>query len=165
MSADRRFDEIYRDGWAHLIGLLISIGATRADAEEIAQGAYEKLWRSWASVSGFDDPQAWVRRVAVRDVISRARRARTALLKRPKLSEPDWLADPADRTVGGLDLVAMLRSLSTDHRAVLFLHYVEDLSVDVIADELGISPGPVKSRLSRARSALAQLEDIDGGRK
>jgi DNA-directed RNA polymerase specialized sigma24 family protein len=40
---------------------------------------------------------------------------------------------------------------------VIVLHYLLDLSVEQVATELGVPPGTVKSRLSRARTALAPL--------
>ena len=52
-------------------------------------------------------------------------------------------------------LLAALQELPEGHREVVVLHYLVDLPVARIADELGVAPGTVKSRLSRARSALA----------
>ena len=47
-----------------------------------------------------------------------------------------------------------LQKLSIDHRAVLVLREVEDLSGTEIAETLGVAEGTVKSRLARARDAL-----------
>lgn len=60
----------------------------------------------------------------------------------------------------GPDLLAVvqaLRLLPEKQRLVLVLHYLADLPVDQVANELGISAGTVKSRLSRGRAALAPL--------
>ena len=47
---------------------------------------------------------------------------------------------------------------------MIALHYLADLPVDTIAEELGIPPGTVKSRLSRGRDALAaHLAYSEGG--
>jgi len=51
--------------------------------------------------------------------------------------------------------------LSEDHREVLILIAVEGLRYEEAASVLGISVGTVKSRLSRARSALRALVDVD----
>lgn len=50
---------------------------------------------------------------------------------------------------------AALAPLSHAHRAVLVLHHAVVLGVEEIAHELGVAPGTVKSRLSRARAAAA----------
>jgi RNA polymerase sigma-70 factor (ECF subfamily) len=47
-----------------------------------------------------------------------------------------------------------LLTLSLDHRAVLLLREVEELSGAEIAEALGVAEGTVKSRLARAREAL-----------
>ena len=53
-----------------------------------------------------------------------------------------------------------LKSLPLPFRQVLVLHYLADLPVERIAGEFGIAVGTAKSRLARARQALArQLVD------
>jgi RNA polymerase sigma-70 factor (ECF subfamily) len=47
-----------------------------------------------------------------------------------------------------------LRQLSPDHREVFMLHYLEDFSVEEIAQTTGAQPGTVKSRLHYARMKL-----------
>ena len=49
---------------------------------------------------------------------------------------------------------AALLELSFEHRAILLLREVEGLSVEQVAQSLGLPEGTVKSRLSRAREAL-----------
>lgn len=141
------------------MGLLISVGGSRSDAEEVAQGAYEKLIRSWPRISGYDDPQAWVRTVAVRDLISRHRRAVVARTKRSAVAEHEWSHGGTEEVADRVDLRAAMASLSVDHRAVLLLHHVEDLPVAEVARVLDVSEGTVKSRLSRARAHLTEHLD------
>ena len=50
----------------------------------------------------------------------------------------------------------LLRDLSTDHRMVLVLKYLDESSVDQIAGEIGRSVHAIESLLARARQALAQ---------
>lgn len=50
---------------------------------------------------------------------------------------------------------AALLALTTDHQTVIALHYFEGLSVEEVARVLGCRAGTVKSRLGRARAALA----------
>src|SRR5262245_51070213 len=51
--------------------------------------------------------------------------------------------------------LAALRALDPKHQAVLSLHYLQELRVEEIAQVLDCAAGTVKSRLSRAREALA----------
>jgi RNA polymerase sigma-70 factor (ECF subfamily) len=149
--------ELYARACPRLVGLLICIGASRGDAEEIAQDAYVKLLTRWERVRSFDDPEAWVRSVAVRMLISRMRRARVARLGLARLGGRHTLQPPPSPDT--VDVVTALRTLSPAHRAVVVLHHALDLSVEQVAAELDVPVGTVKSRLARARAALAPLLD------
>jgi RNA polymerase sigma-70 factor (ECF subfamily) len=57
----------------------------------------------------------------------------------------------------------VLAGLSLQHRQVLVLHHGLGLPVEEVARELGVPPGTVKSRLSRARAAAAAQGGDDRG--
>ena len=149
---------LYRRTWPRLIGVLVSIGGSRADAEEVAQDAYVKLLGRWDSIRRYDDPEAWVRAVAVRTLISRLRRQQVAHRAMARLTgRPDTVREPDG---DALDVAAALARITPDQRAVVVLHHVMDLPVEQIAEELQVAPGTVKSRLARARQALAPLLEV-----
>lgn len=155
-DADAEVAALYARSSARLIGLLTSIGGSRSDAEEVAHDAYVKLLPRWHEVRSYDDPEAWVRTVAVRLLISRGRRASVAArgLARHAGRAP---RPPTALSEDGAAVAAALGTLPPAQRAVIVLHHVLDLSVDDIAAELAIPAGTVKSRLSRARAALGPL--------
>jgi len=101
---------LYARSCPRLIGVLSSIGGSRSDAEEVAQEAYVKLLLKWSKVRTYDDPEAWVRAVAVRMLISRHRRAKVETLglrrlaARTKQHQPELSAD-------GVAISAALRTL------------------------------------------------------
>jgi RNA polymerase sigma factor (sigma-70 family) len=107
----------------------------------------------------YDVPAAWVRRVAFNLALHGRRRARRARGLRDRLGPPGHT--PA-LSVEHVALVQALGKLSLRHRQVLVLHYLADLSVEQIAHDLGIAVGTAKSRLSRARQALA-VQFANGG--
>lgn len=146
--------EFYGATCPGLIGYLTVLGGNRADAEEIAQESFVRLLEHWRRVSEYDDPRAWLRQVATRMLISRARRRAVARLGLRPLGGAT-VADPP--TGDRLDLAAALATLPIGWRAVVLLHHVDDLPVEEIAALLDIPAGTVKSRLSRARAALAPL--------
>jgi RNA polymerase sigma-70 factor (ECF subfamily) len=145
---------LYRRTCRQLIGLLRSLGAAHADAEEIAHDAYVKLIRHWDRLSRYDVPEAWLRTVAVRDLISRQRRDRVRVraLRKQIASSTEPVAGPIPDRVA---LEAALQQLTMAHRAVLVLHHGVGLSIDEVAEMLNVRPGTVKSRLARARDAIA----------
>lgn len=153
-SADE-VGEVYAHACAPLIGLLSAIGGNRADAEEVAQESFVRLLEHWPKVREYDDAEAWLRRVAVRMLISRHRRRQVAALGLRRLAARSELARQAEATGEPVDIAQALAGLPLTHRAVLILHHVCDLPVDEVARQLDIPVGTVKSRLSRARAAMA----------
>lgn len=139
-----------------LIGLLTSIGGSRSEAEEVAQDAYVKLLQQWPTVRSYDDPDAWVRTVAIRLMISRRRRAAVATLGLRRLAAQARQDEP-ELTADSVATAAALRNLPVPQRAAVILHYVLDLPLQDVAQQLQLPVGTVKSRLSRARAALAPL--------
>jgi RNA polymerase sigma-70 factor (ECF subfamily) len=90
----------------------------------------------------------------VNNAMSRTRRLRrevSAIARfgnRPPAASPT--IDERDR-----DLWQLVSKLPKQQAAAIALHYVDDLTVDSIADVLGCSAGTVKTHLSRGRHALA----------
>jgi RNA polymerase sigma factor (sigma-70 family) len=131
------------------------------------QEAFARASVRWGRVGGYDSPEGWVRRVALNLAFTGLRRARRLLevLSRAP-APPPVTALPAD----SLALVAALKALPLGFRQVLVLHYLADMPVERVAGELGIAVGTAKSRLSRAREALARQlvnggEEVASGRR
>lgn len=127
-------------------------------AEDVAQDAFRQLYLNWTRVSGYDNPQAWVRRVAIRMAVRLARREETrrTLTRR---NSPHPLPPRRD-----LDLAAALRTLPAQQRAAVALHYYEDWSAEEVATLLGCSASTVRTHLARARTRLSELladEEVD----
>ncbi len=150
-------DEFYAAGYPRIVGMLVLLTGNRAEAEEIAQEAFIRLIPRWETVRRYDDPLAWVRTTARRLATSRWRRAKVAARALPLLgaaqrgARPDCDLSP--------EVADWLRGLSAQHREVLVLHYALQMPIEEIATELGVAPGTVKSRLSRARQAARTLPE------
>src|SRR5262249_39574400 len=121
------------------------------DAQDIAQEAFCRAWQRWAVIVRYDNPVAWIRRVATNLACSRWRRRRVA--DRHRRAERPPVAPP--RAPDRRALVHALRSLPADQRKALVLHHLVDLSIAEVAGELGVRAGTVKSWLHRGRLALA----------
>ena len=151
------FDAFFAAAYPRTVAVLLRTTGSRYEAEDVAQEAFSRLVGRWERVSSYDDPEAWVRTVAFRIATSRWRRARTATAALLRLGPPPDVAPP---TTDGLTVDAVLTRLSPAHRQVLVLHHGLGLGVDDIARQLGVAPGTVKSRLSRARAAAAAQGDL-----
>ncbi|HZJ02696.1 MAG TPA: sigma-70 family RNA polymerase sigma factor [Thermoleophilia bacterium] len=145
-------EAVFRAHYAPLVRALgFAWGDTEAAADAV-QEAFAQLLVRWNRVSSYDDPPAWVRRVA----INRLRSRRRALLRRAavliRLSrQTETVAQPPNPPD---ELTAALRSLSERQRTATALHYIGGLTVVEVAEAMGISPGAVNQHLHRARAAL-----------
>ncbi|MDQ4051383.1 MAG: sigma-70 family RNA polymerase sigma factor [Actinomycetota bacterium] len=151
-----RVAAIYTVASPRLIGLLTAMSGSAAEAEEVAQDAFVKLIEKWRKVSEYDDIEGWLRTVAVRLMISRHRRRQVATLGLGRLASGAETATPGP-TTSRLDVAEALASLPIGSRAVVLLHHVHDLPVDEVGALLRLPVGTVKSRLSRARAAMAPM--------
>jgi RNA polymerase sigma-70 factor, ECF subfamily len=157
-AADPR--ELYAACYDRLVRVLTLVAGDRAEAEDVVQEAFVRLVPRWSKISTYDDPEAWVRSVAFRILSNRFRRARNAVVAARRSDELRRARDTdqvAEMSSDGVDIARALALLPVGQRQVVVLHHLLDLPVDEIAHALGVPVGTVKSRLSRARSALAPL--------
>ena len=150
----RAFDAFYVGTRGRLVHQLYALTGDAADAQECVQEAYARAWQRWSQVSGYDDPEAWVRTVARRVALSRWRKARNRVVAYRRHGEPEPVPAPSPDNVA---LVAALRQLPAAQREALVLHHLCGRSVQEVAGELRVPVGTVKARLSRGRAALAVL--------
>lgn len=148
------FEGFYRSHYRPLVRVLIPVVLDVHAAEELAQEAFLRAYRNWASVSGYDDPRGWLYRVAMRLAISRWRRLRSAAAALARYGPPSPV-DGADEVA--LSVIAALRQLPIAQRQALVMHHMLGIPVAQIAAELGVPVGTVKARLSRGRSVLARV--------
>ena len=124
-------------------------------AEDVCQEVFLKSWRRAASLPD-EDAAAWLNRVAANEAISAWRRRNRFAAVRERLgldpSAPGRVS-PEER----LDLAAALGRLRVTDRAVLVLHYHQDLTVEDTAVALGIPLDTAKSRLKTALRRLREL--------
>lgn len=158
-NQDSGLRELYAASYARLVGVVGAITGDRQEAEEAVQDAFVRLIGRWSTVSEYDDPEAWLRKVALGMVSNRRRKARNRLRAALRHGPAPDVAGP---TGDAVDLSRALATLPYEQRAVIVLQHL-GLDVERIAAELGVRPGTVKSRLSRARAALKPLlsEDVN----
>ncbi|MFG1658030.1 RNA polymerase sigma factor [Micromonospora chersina] len=154
VSDGELISELYAGCFRRLVVQLYAVTGDLSEAQEAVQEAFTRALAAPRRLAGLDNPEAWLRRVAVNVARSRHRRRRVLDTLLRRLGPPPTVAD---RSPEHLALLAALRALPEGQRQALALHYLVDLPVDEVAMTLGVSPGTVKSRLSRGRQALAAL--------
>jgi len=150
-------DALFRQSYTSIVQSLALAGGDLAAAEDATQEAFAQAWVSWSRISRYDNPGAWVRRVAINKLRNahRSRLRGEAAVQRmnPESSTASSTGEPES------DLVLGLQRLPYKQRACAVLFYVDGLSTAEVADAMGISQGSVSQHLNRARTALrAHLE-------
>ncbi|MEV4315272.1 SigE family RNA polymerase sigma factor [Actinocrispum sp. NPDC049592] len=152
---DEWFARLYQTAYRRVVVSAYAFNGNLSDAEEIAQEAFAIAYSRRRRVQAADNPEGWLHTVAI-NLARRRWRRRTTLDRLLRKEIPPQPVPPPDWVGEHQELHAAIRGLSDDHRAVVVLFYLADLPVDEVAAVLGIAPGTVKSRLSRARAALAE---------
>lgn len=146
--------------WPALVRSLVLLGCPPQEAEDVTQTALARCFASWGRVWQADDVDAYVYRTLLNCWAKSRRRRWWQELPVEELPEAAH-GDVADGVALRQTLESALNRLSADHRAVLVLRFVADLTEAQVAAALGVPVGTVKSRVSRA---LAQI-DLDGLRE
>jgi len=142
------FYRVHRDQIARTLALTLGDEALGFEAADEAMArAYER----WDEVSDYANAEGWVYRTGLNWARSWLRRRKRAADKAPLVADA---GEVADREVD-VDLAVALTKLTDDQRAVVVLRFYNDWSVEATAAALGIAPGTVKSRLSRALATLS----------
>ncbi|RYC11194.1 sigma-70 family RNA polymerase sigma factor [Nocardioides zhouii] len=153
-SAVDRVHEVYATSYRRLVGQLTGVTGDPVEAEDAVMEAFARAVNSGRSFLAADNPEAWLRTVAVNVTRTRWRRGRFFRDVSHRLVAEESYADlPEDRLV----LLAALRRLPAAQREAIALHHLADLPVHEVAEAVGAPVGTVKARLSRGRAALAEL--------
>jgi RNA polymerase sigma-70 factor (ECF subfamily) len=155
---DRHYPSLY--------AFLRRLAGSEADAADLTQVTFTRIWRALPTFSGRSTLRSWLHGIAHHVYLDWRRRYRR-LESRPD----DWWLDQADSQPGpdGLaartDLAAALYAavdqLDPDLRATVHLHYYQELTLEETAAALDIASSTVKYRL---RQALELLQSRLGAR-
>ena len=159
--------ELYRRYGGRLYRFGLTVLGDAGLAEDVAQEAFVRLWRT---ADRFDPGRGTV---AVYLIVI-ARSVAAGIRKRPSpcpLPAEDWALpcqpDSVDQILERLIVREALDSLSAAHREVLTLAYKDGLTQSQIAGCLGVPLGTVKTRmfhgLRALRAALAERGLDDSG--
>lgn len=151
-----RFAEAYERYYDHVAGYVYRRVRCRHTCEDIVSDVFMSAYRGMARGRRTKAPvRLWLLRIATNRVHRWIKQTRAS-----RFSQENAVRE-AETTVerDHEDVHEALSALPAKWQAVLALYYLEGLSVPQVAQVLGCRSGTVKSRLSRARSAM--LAEID----
>ena len=124
-------------------------------AEDAVQQAFLDIWRDLRRLRDAGKFEGWSYKLLLRVCYAEARRmprwvpdSQIPAAARPRVGDVFGVVVDRDQLSRGF------QHLSTDHRAVIVLRYLMDLSPEQVAEALGIPRKTVYSRLGRAMDAL-----------
>jgi RNA polymerase sigma-70 factor, ECF subfamily len=153
-----RYSERLYNAMLHVIG-------SHDEAEEVVQESFVQAFIKLETFQGNSQFFTWLYRIAFNNSLSRHRR------RRPEVSlevnregvgiEPEDRSGSPDEAILRAERAALihhaLQQLTEEHRIILVLREMQDLSYEEIAEALVINIGTVRSRLSRARVQLKSV--------
>jgi RNA polymerase sigma-70 factor (sigma-E family) len=151
------FETFYRREYRSVVGLAYALSGSRIAAEDIAQDAFLAAHKEWDRVGFYDKPESWVRRVVSNLSVSvfRTKMREASAVARMKSRESYLPRLPAEDA----HFWKAVRDLPRRQSQVIALHYLEDRSVDDIAEILGCAASTVKVHLHKGRDRLARKLD------
>lgn len=168
---EKAFREVVRRYGDQVFNMTYRMLGNREEAEDVAQEVFITVFKSIDSFRGDSKFSTWLYRITANTCKNRIK----YLARRHDRSKDEYderidrsqaagaVATPStpqrpDTALEGLELELQLQdviaSLDEDHRLLVVLRDIQELSYDEICEITGLPEGTVKSRLHRARAAL-----------
>ena len=153
MSPAPSFEEFFETEQDRVLRACCLITASRAEAEDIVQEAFTRIFERWDAVARMEKPRAYLFRTAMNIATSHYRRLGVALRRAVSLGpDRDVFQEVEDRDV----VARALASLTPRQRAAFVLTEALEYSGDEAAEMLGIKASTVAALRYQARKALEQ---------
>jgi RNA polymerase sigma-70 factor (ECF subfamily) len=160
-ALEREFEERVVDSSTLAFRVALGVLRRREDAEDVAQEAFLRAHRAFASLRDRECFRAWLVRVAFRLALDRQRSERRRLRREEAAAvdpenESESVEDAAVRAELRVRVAEAVDTLPEKLRIVTVLAAIEEHDVREVARLLDLPEGTVKSRLHLARKALAE---------
>ena len=155
---EREFEDRLRESTTLAFRVAYGVLRHRQDAEDVAQEAFAKAYRSFSQLRDRDRFRAWLTRMTWRLAIDRWRsdRRRTAREQAVESSEEPTSEEIAVSRERAQRLWEAIDTLPEKLRIVVVLGAIEGHDIRTMARLLNLPEGTVKSRLYLARKGLAE---------
>ena len=169
------FEQLIYQNQTRIYNLALRMVGDPDDALDLSQEAFLNAWKGLPSFNGDSAFSTWLYRLASNaclDFLRSKKRRQDTIGSAFSLDDEDAPAPPADQSLRPEERLerkersaALHRALSNlphHHRQVLVMRELSGLSYQEISQVLELDLGTVKSRLTRARTALKKLLLTDG---
>jgi RNA polymerase sigma-70 factor, ECF subfamily len=158
LEASRTFEAFYQSEARTLFRRLWLITGNRAEAEELMQDAFLKVWERWDRVGGLDDPVGYLYRTSMNLFRKRYRRAMLAVRRTVGLARSnDDFSDADDRQV----VRHVLATVPPRQRAALVLTEMLGFTSKEAGGALGVTDATIRSLTRHGRDAFRKVMEVD----
>ena len=140
-----------------MLGVCHRYARNTADAEDILQDAFIKVFKKLGQFKSEGSFEGWIRRIVVNTALKKYTLTRYSKeLTGYEVSENNitQAEPPAYGHLTEKDLLVLINNLPDGYRVIFNLHVIEGYQHDEIAEMLGIQPGTSRSQLVKARNLL-----------
>jgi RNA polymerase sigma-70 factor (sigma-E family) len=161
VRAAEPFETFFRREYPQMVAVAYGVSGSRWAAEELAQEACLRAYRSWDKIASYDKPGAWLRRVTINLASSHVRRrvSEVKAVERFALHRVEPIEPHPDDE---MEFWAAVKRLPRRQREAVVLRYVDGMEGAEIAEVMGVAESSVRTHLQRGRETLAKVLD-DGG--
>jgi RNA polymerase sigma-70 factor (ECF subfamily) len=158
LEASRDFETFYEAESQTLFRRLWLVTGSRAEAEELMQDAFLKLWERWDQVGALDDAVGYLYRTAMNLFRTRRRRALMAIRRTLRLApERDDFAEADDRET----VRRVLSTLPPRQRAALVLTELLGFDSNEAGRALGVRASTIRSLTRQGRESFRRSMEVD----
>jgi RNA polymerase sigma-70 factor, ECF subfamily len=155
-STTEAFETFFDAERVRLLGALIVMTGNKAEAEELLQDAFLRVWERWDRVAAMENPSGYLYRTALNLYRRRLRRASVAMRRAFNiLPNTDELASVEVRD----EAVRLLGRLTPRERAAIVITAYLGYSSEEAAQLMGINANTVRVLTGRARATLRAAEE------
>ena len=153
LSAQRQLYELFA---GPMLGVCYRYTKSMADAEDVLQEGFIKVFRCLHQYKGQGELGAWIRRIMVTTAINYLKRNARYQSELVFPDEPlhAVATDDPEVTLEAKELAALIRQLPPGYQTIFNLHAVEGYTHVQIGEMLGIQEGTSRSQYARARALL-----------
>jgi RNA polymerase sigma-70 factor (ECF subfamily) len=159
------FEEFVDRNQRVILNYLWRMTGEEQSAHDLTQETFLRAWRNFGKIAHYDNPRAWLLRVATNLALTLRTRSHAPVGAAILLDDTNSpaMSDPARRVIEGEMVRLALQAISPRARALLVLRELYGLDLTDIAGILGMSHDAVKTALCRAREQFRAVYEREEG--
>jgi len=150
------FVQMYEMYSGRLFGLCLRYAKNRADAEDLLQESFVKIYKNLENFNGSGSLEGWLRRITINICINYYRKIKTEKV----IVTDNFIDDVINETVFSKieteQILKLIQELPEGYRLVFNLHVIEGYKHNEIAEMIGTSENTSKTQLLKAKKQLKE---------